>query len=131
MTGSGACVQGLRYLWAAPNTILGLIIGVLLAGRFRRVDGVIEIDGERVAWALERLWVPAAALTLGHCVLGRDRAALERTRRHERVHVRQCERWGPFFLPAYLLISLGLYLVGRDGYRDNPFEQEAYRSERR
>ncbi len=70
--------------------------------------------------------VPAAAMTLGHVVLGCTIADLERTRRHERVHVRQYERWGPCFLPAYFGASLVLKLMGRDAYRGNPFEIEAY-----
>ena len=49
-----------------------------------------------------------------------------KTRAHERVHVRQCERWGPLFVPAYLGVSLWLMARGRDAYRDNPFEVEAY-----
>ena len=65
-------------------------------------------------------------MTLGHVVLGRDRASLERSRGHERVHVRQCERWGPLFLPAYGMASLIVKLRGGDAYRDNPFEREAY-----
>ena len=40
--------------------------------------------------------------------------------------MRQCERWGPLFLPAYLLASLAVYLRGGRAYRDNPFEREAY-----
>lgn len=59
-------------------------------------------------------------------VLGRDPSCLERCRRHERVHVRQYARWGPFFLPAYLLSSFWQWLRGRDPYRDNAFERQAY-----
>ena len=65
-------------------------------------------------------------MTLGHCVLGRTRADLVRSRRHELVHVAQYERWGPLFVPAYLLCSAWLWLRGRDPYLDNPFEVEAY-----
>ncbi len=115
------------YLWAAPNSCLGLICGLLLGGRFRIVAGVVEIEGPRVAGALRRLWIPAAAITLGHCVLGCSPQMLAATRRHERVHVRQYEWWGPLFLPAYLLMFLLLQLRGRDGYRENPFEIQAYR----
>jgi hypothetical protein len=43
------------------------------------------------------------------------------------VHVRQYERWGPLFVPAYLVSSLVLWLRGRDPYWDNPFEVEARR----
>jgi hypothetical protein len=42
------------------------------------------------------------AITLGHVVLATTESALKKTRSHERVHVRQYERWGPFFIPAYL-----------------------------
>ncbi len=119
------------YLWASPNTCLGLACGLLLNGHFRWVDGVIEIHGSRIAHRLNRLIVPAMAITLGHCVLGQTPAALDVTRRHERVHVRQYERWGPFFIPAYLICSFVLKLRGRDPYRDNPFEVEAYGEERR
>jgi hypothetical protein len=64
-------------------------------------------------------------MALGHVVLGRDEAALDRTRAHERVHVRQAERWGPLFVPAYLLIGAWLLVRRRDPYRDHPFEVEA------
>jgi hypothetical protein len=67
------------------------------------------------------------AMTLGHTVIGRTTAALDLSRRHELVHVRQYERWGPLFIPAYLICSLWLRLAGRDAYRDNPFEVEAFR----
>lgn len=70
--------------------------------------------------------VPAMAMTFGHVVFGANVVALDITRRHEHVHVRQYERWGLLFVPAYLGASVILFLRGRDGYRDNPFEIEAY-----
>ena len=48
------------------------------------------------------------ALTLGHTILGQTDAALDIRRQHERVHVRQFERWGPLMGPAYLGCSLVL-----------------------
>lgn len=66
------------------------------------------------------------AMTLGHIILGQTEAALDVSRDHEHVHVRQYERWGPFFLPAYLGCSFVLWMQGRDAYRDNPFEVAAY-----
>ncbi|MDQ2693813.1 MAG: hypothetical protein M3Z21_00275 [Pseudomonadota bacterium] len=125
-----------RYLWASPNTLLGLaaVPLALLGGRVQVVAGVVELHGPVIAWLLGRC-VPlaggACALTLGHVVLGRDRRSLERSRRHERVHVRQYECWGPLFLPAYFLSSLLAWRRGADPYRDNRFEREAYRGERR
>ena len=65
-------------------------------------------------------------MTLGHVVLGADQPSLDRTRDHERVHVRQAERWGPAFIPAYLLASIIAWMRGLDPYLDNPFEREAF-----
>ncbi|TWU50967.1 hypothetical protein Poly51_42600 [Rubripirellula tenax] len=114
------------YAWASPYTVFGITIGLLLGGRFQRVDGVIEIHGRGIAAGLSRMLVPAMAMTLGHVVLGRDLTCLATSRKHERVHVRQYERWGIAFVPAYIAFWLVLSLRGRDGYRDNPFEIEAY-----
>lgn len=120
----------LRLLWASPATLLGLFIGavgLLTGGRARRVGRTIEFNGGFVAWLLDHLPVQALALTLGHVILGRSAASLDACRQHELVHVRQSERWGPLFIPAYLLCSLVLLVRGRDFYRDNPFEKAAYR----
>ena len=68
----------------------------------------------------------AAAITFGHTVLARTQDDLDATRPHERIHVQQYERWGLFFIPAYLLCSLWLLLRKRNPYWDNPFEKEAY-----
>jgi hypothetical protein len=68
-------------------------------------------------------------MTLGHVVIARTRDDLERSRRHELIHVAQYERWGPLFVPAYLACSAWQWARGRDAYLDNPFEEEAYRSE--
>jgi hypothetical protein len=65
-------------------------------------------------------------MTLGHVVLGRNQQLLDFTRIHERVHVRQAERWGPLFIPAYLLLSVVVHFRGGRAYEDNPFEREAY-----
>ena len=122
----------LRYLWAFPTSIPGLFLaGLALAtkGRVAVVGGVLEVYGGAATWVLRRC-VPmrggARAMTLGHVVLGRSPVCLEATRLHERVHVRQAERWGPFFLPAYLMASGWAFLRGGDPYRDNPFEREAF-----
>lgn len=123
-----------KYLWASPNTLLGLVFwptARLTGGSAALVTGVIEIHGGLVSWLLEH--VPpidggAMALTLGHVVLGRSAAALDVSRSHERVHVRQYERWGPFFLPAYFAASIWAAMRGRHFYRDNAFEVEAYDS---
>ncbi len=120
-----------RYLWALPGTLLGLTMAaaaLLTGGGVQIVGGVVEAHGGLLRPILGR-WPlvggGAWALTLGHVVLGQDRAALAVSRAHERVHVRQFERWGPFFIPLYLLAGLWLFVRGRDAYRENPFEIEA------
>ncbi|HEX7448471.1 MAG TPA: hypothetical protein VF306_13040 [Pirellulales bacterium] len=122
--------ESLAFAWAAPASLLGLVVGaaaLATGGRGRRIGRILEFHGGAARWLLERFPGEPWAMTLGHIVLGRTAAALDMSRNHELLHVRQYERWGPAFLPAYLLASLGLWLVGRDPYRDNPFEVEAYR----
>ena len=51
-------------------------------------------------------------MTLGHVVIARNAELLDKTRDHERVHVRQCERWGPLFIPVYLLLSFIAWSAG-------------------
>ena len=121
----------LRVLWALPNTLLGLAIGgvgLCFGGRARVRGPAIEFYDGGVKWLIQRL--PhgqfTLALTLGHTILGQTDASLDISRKHEAVHVRQYERWGPFMLPAYFLSSMYMWLTGRRFYRDNPFEREAY-----
>lgn len=126
-------MQLLRFLWASPATLLGVLVGlvgVATGGSARRVDRTIEFSGGFVSWLLSRCPIRPFAITLGHAILGRSSAALDLSRDHERVHVRQYERWGPCFIPAYLLWSFVLLARGKDPYRDNPFEKEAYREAR-
>ncbi|MFI5381056.1 MAG: hypothetical protein ACHRHE_17300 [Tepidisphaerales bacterium] len=126
--------QAAIYLWTAPTSACGLVFLPfirLTGGGYQVVDGVLELYGGLVRTFLrDCTFLPggAIAMTLGHVVLGVDRHALHISRDHERIHVRQCERWGPLFIPAYLLASLwiALHSRGRDPYRDNPFEREAY-----
>jgi hypothetical protein len=123
----------LRYLWALPNTAIGLVAlppVLLTGGRVRLVAGVLEVDGGVAAPLLARLPVGggAAAITVGHVVIARDAASMAFTRCHERAHVRQYELWGPFFIPAYLLASLWAVLRRGHAYHDNYFERDAVRT---
>jgi hypothetical protein len=125
-----------RYVWAAPATAIGLLLALLALWRGRAAvrGGVLELDGPLVGWALTELTIVrggVAAITFGHVVLGRDSDALEWSRTHERVHVAQYERWGPFFLPAYVVASLWAFARGGDFYWDNFFERAARAEEPR
>jgi hypothetical protein len=125
----------LPYCWAAPASLLGLLLAASLLlgrdawrGKARWHSGVLEVSGGFPGWLLSRQLPfsgPAAAITLGHVVLAQSSAALAQTRRHERVHVAQYERWGVLFLLAYPLASLWAGLRGKHPYLDNVFEVEA------
>ncbi|MDQ3582875.1 MAG: hypothetical protein M3495_15290 [Pseudomonadota bacterium] len=121
----------LRYLWASPVTLFGLMavaLSLFSGGRARTHTGVLECHGGVARLLLSVTPVRAHAMTLGHVVLGRDADCLERTRAHERVHVRQTERFGALFPFAYLASSAWALLRGRHYYRDNWFERDARRS---
>jgi hypothetical protein len=115
------------YAWAAPTSCLGLAAVAVTAPSCRVVDGVLEAHGAYVAPLLDMVapHLRVSAMALGHVVLGRDAAALEDTRAHERVHVRQAERWGALFVPLYLAASVMAWARGGDPYADNVFEREA------
>lgn len=122
----------LAYLWALPTTCFGLLfalLAIITGGGVQIRRGAIEVFGGAVTWLLRNLTLMeggASAMTLGHVILGVDRVMLDVCRDHEHVHVRQAERWGPFFIPAYLLAGLWAALRGGHYYRDNAFEREAY-----
>ena len=81
-----------------------------------------------MTWALAHLGAGGVtAMTLGHTIIGQEKSELAIVRDHEQVHVRQYERWGPFFIPVYLGYSFWLWIQKRDCYMENPFEVEAYK----
>jgi hypothetical protein len=125
----------LVYLWTLPTTVMSLpflVAATVSGGHMSIVNGVLEVHGgilrPLLRWCL---FLPGgvSAITMGHVVLGRDQETLDWTRSHERVHVRQCERWGPLFVPAYFLAGLLALLRGKRMYMENPFEVEAYEQE--
>lgn len=115
----------LARLWNAPNTLLGLLASLGGHGVWDARDGVLEVVGGWFIGLLDRRgW--AVAITLGDVVLSRDERIRDEWRAHERVHVRQGRRWGPLFLPAYVLESAYQRLRVGDAYRANRFEREAF-----
>jgi hypothetical protein len=119
-----------RYAWASPNTVIGLCLGALVVasgGRASIVDGSIELHGGLLARGCASLPAPCRfdAITFGHVILAGSAAALGELRRHEQAHVRQYERWGVFFLPAYAASSAWQWLIGNRAHADNHFERSA------
>ncbi|HWG70819.1 MAG TPA: hypothetical protein VN692_15500 [Steroidobacteraceae bacterium] len=129
------CKIVVRYAWAAPCTVLGLCFAAfapLVGGGMRWVSGVLEVSwrsDENVAPRWERL-LPFRAITFGHVVIGASPAQVAALREHERIHVRQYERWGVVLFLAYPLSSLVQLVSGRRPYWDNCFEVEAYAAPR-
>jgi hypothetical protein len=118
------------YVWASPNSAAGLALGLAalaLGARAGLSGGIVEFTGGLAGRACARCAHPQgfAAVTLGHVILAVSAEALVPLRAHERVHVRQCERWGMLFVPAYLLAGLWQLLQGRCPYSANPFERQA------
>jgi hypothetical protein len=124
-------LRPLVYAWAAPTTCVGLAAGLVTlgtGGRVQRRRGALEFHGGFARWLLEKTPINAAAMTLGHVIIGRDTRSLDSCREHEQAHVRQVERWGPAFIPAYLLASGWAWARGGHYYLDNWFELDARRA---
>jgi len=128
-------LRALRYVWASPVTLLGVLIALVSrgsGGTLQRAEGVLEVAGGWPARVLRRGFPfsgAVAALTLGHVLVGESLNALAHTRTHERVHVRQFERWGVLLLVLYPLAGLVAWIRGGNPYHDNPFEREARTTE--
>lgn len=114
----------LRYAWAAPCSVLGLLLAPLCwrRGSAQVVSGVLELA---LGPAPYRGRLRFHAITLGHVIVGTDPVALAQLRAHEFVHVRQYEQWGPLFIPAYLGAGLYQWLRGKNPHWDNHFEVQA------
>ena len=125
-----------RYLWPGLITLMFLPLAPLAratGGDFAWHTGVLEIWGGVVGKSLKKgipLFGSVAAITLGHVVAGYSYACIQATRSHERVHVRQFERWGFLFPLVYWLAGTWCFLKGGRWYWDNPFEQEARAAEK-
>ena len=122
------------YLWAGPVSaaaLPALPLALATGGSARILNGVLEIEGGALSVLLSRALpgFPISAITLGHVVLAADAGEHARCRAHERIHVRQYERWGLLFPLLYLGSSGAALLAGGSAYRDNVFEKAAFREE--
>lgn len=120
----------LTRLWALPCSLVGSLLAlavVALGGRARWRHGALEVTyRERLADCGARASkLPFRGIVFGHVILAVTAEELRHIGAHERVHVRQYERWGLLFFAAYPLCSLWLWVQGRRPYLDNPFEVEA------
>ena len=111
-------------MWAGVWSLVGLALAPFFDRRSWRA-GALWCEGAR--WPRHLGW-RYRAITFGHVVLAVDDLDAV-TEAHELAHVRQYEKWGPLFVPAYLGASVGAQVRGGHPYRDNPFEVAARRAE--
>lgn len=107
----------LGVLWTSPNTLAGLLAGLVAMPFGARM----EVRRHDLAIVFHRWpWGPGGAMTLGNTILdtgdtldcdcityahraGHGAEATIRLADHERAHVYQYMLLGPLFLPLYLL----------------------------
>jgi hypothetical protein len=111
----------LGFVWTSPNTLLGLVAGLLTLQWPRTVQGVLAFDRRPrgLTWLMLRM--NRVAMTVGFVVVS-ARPLEGKLLAHELHHVRQFCAWGPLFIPTYLLVAIVR------GYRRHPFEVAARRA---
>ena len=110
--------RALGYLWAAPNTLVGLAVAATCRGSVRRVEGALAVCGARGPLGRMLARRGFSATTLGHVIIARGEPS-PALLAHELCHTRQAERLGVAFGPAYLAL-LAVY-----GYRRHPMDRAA------
>lgn len=117
--------RALAYLWAAPITLGGIVIGLTSGRRPQVRDGVLLFAGARGPAAAVLRARGFAATTLGHSVLALPAEPSPALWAHELVHTRQAERLGVLMAPVYGVLSV-VY-----GYARHPLERAAREGARR
>jgi hypothetical protein len=119
----GRLLRLLAYVWASPNTLLGLLFGAFCFQDPRVEHGILIFDGPPRGFLRLLRKLKRSAITYGHVVLSNqplDGWIL----RHELHHVWQYERLGPLYIPIYIVVWLFT------GYGRHPFELAARYAER-
>lgn len=117
-----------KILWAGPCSAIGLVlagVALLSGGRCRTYAGVLEVTLPERSRPGASGRFPFRAVVFGHVILAVSSQELPRLRAHEHAHVRQYERWGILFFPAYAAAGAWQWLKGRQPYWDNAFEVQA------
>jgi hypothetical protein len=111
----------LGFAWTLPNTVLGIVLGLLTFQIPRLRDGLLLFDqhARGLTWLMPRLGRPA--MTIGFVILS-SQPVEGKLLAHERHHVRQYMTWGPLFIPVYFALAIPF------GYRRHPMERAAERA---
>ena len=111
-------LTALGFVWTLPNTVIGVVAGLLTFQPPRIAHGLLLFDRRPRGLTVFLRAIDREAMTLGYVVV--SASPVEGTLlAHERAHVAQYRRWGPLFIPVYL----GLAAVY--GYRRHPMERAA------
>ena len=111
----------LGFCWTLPNTLIGLILGLLTFQLPHRSHGLLLFDREPRGLTRVMLRANRTAMTVGFVVISAH-PVQGSLLAHERQHVRQYCAWGPLFIPVYLLLALPF------GYLRHPMERAARRA---
>jgi hypothetical protein len=114
-------LTALGFLWTLPNTLIGVVLGLLTFQTPRVHGGALVFDrrARGLTWLLSRMH--RVAMTVGFVIV--SAAPVEgQLLAHERHHVRQYMAWGPLYIPAYLVLAIPY------GYRRHPMERRARRA---
>lgn len=111
----------LGFVWTLPNTLLGVLAGLLTFQVPRMKGGALVFDRtpRGLTWLLLRM--NRSAMTVGFVIVS-ARPLTPTALAHERHHVRQYCRWGPLFIPVYFALAVPY------GYWRHPFEISARRA---
>lgn len=108
----------LGFLWTLPNTLIGVVLGLLTFQWPSVRDGALIFDKapRGLTWLMPRM--RRTAMTVGFVILSAE-PVTGRLLAHERWHIKQFCSWGPLFIPVYFVLAIGF------GYRRHPMEVRA------
>ena len=116
--------------WRWPNDALGRLAAAIVPTAARRsVRDVSVHEDARYDRLFQRTPRHPTAMTFGATIVAR-RSLDDVLLAHELAHVEQYRRWGPLYLPLYLLGAAWGRVRHGDSYTGNPFEARAMASAR-
>jgi hypothetical protein len=110
----------LGFCWTAPNTILGLIVG-LFTFQTPRIDGAIIFDATPRGLTKLMPRFHRTAMTVGFVIVSAA-PVTGQLAVHERHHIKQYCVLGPLFIPVYFALAIPY------GYKRHPMELSAMRA---
>lgn len=120
MLPTGTVLRAAGHLWSAPNTMVGLLLGV---------GGSVRVDVANRAFVVRGGWMAAIFGRLGYAGMCVGDVVLcagdlpERIYRHELIHATQSRLLGPLYLPLTLLgYAAGALLCRENPHDGSPLE---------